>query len=175
MLDIAVRLVAAFCADATHGINEMAQGLPRATMVPGIFDDAPPLVALCNDADDESVAAALEPPEVPAFMFWGDSAADVDVRGYKIAKEVIIAGAFVTEDGADPLASVRACGYILRAGILTLGRYNSQENSKGFRKLNGISIHQITSVTEQRMTAVVGTRKMWGFLDIRATVVETLQ
>jgi hypothetical protein len=58
---------------------------------------------------------------------------------------------------------------------LTLGRYNSQENSKGFRKLNGISIHQITSVTEQRMTAVVGTRKMWGFLDIRATVVETLQ
>lgn len=174
MLDIAVRLLAAWAGHVEHGVNELAQSFPRATLS-GTVDDAPPIVTLCNDADDESVAAHLSPDKVPALMFWGDSAPDIELRGYKIAKEVIVAAAYVTEDTADPIASVRECGYILRAGRISFERYNSQTLSTGFRELNGIKILKINSVTEQRMPGAVGNRKMWGFLDIRATVIETLQ
>jgi hypothetical protein len=36
-------------------------------------------------------------------------------------------------------------------------------------------VHEITSIEEERVTAAVGRRKMWGFLRVRAMVGETFQ
>lgn len=174
MLDTVVQLLSAFAGDPEHGVNALAPLIPRATLSPGIVGDAPPIVTICNDVDNESVARDLDPDAVPALMFWGDSSVDVELRGYKTAKEVIIAAAYVTEDGADPLAASRARGLILRAGILTFNRYNSQDKSLNYRKLNGISVMQITKITEQRVTAAVGRRRMWGFLALQVIAAETL-
>jgi hypothetical protein len=170
-----VQLISAFAGNVNHGINEMAQGIPRRNINPAKPDDAaPPLVTIVDDINDEGVAKGLDPEEVPCFMFWGDSSSPLDYKGYKVT-EVVIAGAFVTDASADPLSMEKACGYILRGGILTLGRFNNQTFSQGFRELNGIKILEIKSVTEQRIPAAVGRRKLWGFLDIRVIVVENLQ
>lgn len=175
VIDNVVRLLEAFFKDPTHGINEMAQSLPRATLVPGVFDPAPAIVTICSDLSDAGVAEKLEPADVPCMMLFGDSMADTTMAGYKIAKEVVIAATYVTDEKADPLTAVRDAGYILRAGLLTLGRYNSADKAGSLRALNGIKVLKLDKVVEQRVTAAVGRRKMWGFLAIHATVVETLQ
>ena len=176
MLDITVQLLSKWMKIADGGVNDYAQTIPRKNIDILLPDDeAPPLVTVVDDVTDKGVAENLDPSEVPALMLWGDSADDVSYQGYKIAKEIVIAAAFVTATDADPLASARACGYILRGARLSLGRYNSQSASKGYRELNGIKVMEIKRTTEQRITAAVGSRKMWGFLDIRAIVVETLQ
>jgi hypothetical protein len=174
MIDVTVRLLEAFFNDPVHGINEMAQTLPRKTLDPMVDDPAPALVTVCSDLSDPDVAEKLEPAKVPAFMLFGDSAADITMRGYKVAKEVIVAGTFVTDETADSLTSSRDCGYILRGGLLTLGRYNSADKAGALRSLNGIKVLEISKVVEQRVTVAVGRRKMWGFLAIHATVVESL-
>jgi hypothetical protein len=171
-----VQLLAAFAAHVEHGVNVMAQGIPRKNLDPLKPDDeAPPILSIADDVNDPGVANGLDPEEVPCFMMWGDSQAAIEVRGYKTAKEVVIAAAFVTDEKADPIAAEKACGYILRGGVITFGRFNHQPYSRGFRELNGIKILEIRSVTEQRVVAAVGRRKMWGFLDIRVTVIENLQ
>lgn len=176
MINETVQLLAAFAAHVDHGVNEMAQGIPRKNLDPLKPDDpAPPILAIVDDVNDEGVAKNLDPEEVPCFMMWGDSVAQVEYKGYKLAREVVIAGAFVTEEGADILTMERACGYILRGGMITFGRFNHQSYSRNFRELNGIKILEIRTVTEQRIPAAVGRRKMWGFLDIRVIVVENLQ
>jgi hypothetical protein len=173
VLDATVRLLSGFFSHPEHGINEMTQSLPRAGLGGAPDDAAPPVVAIFNDVDDKSVAKDLTAPQLPAWILWGDSSAPVSLAGYKIAREVVVAGAFVTDEGVDDLVMNRACGYILRGGLITMARYNSQDNSKGYRELNGIKVHMIQSVTEQRVTAAVGRQKMWGFLYVRAIVVET--
>lgn len=175
MLDITVQLLANFARLPDGGVNDMAQSIPRKNIDPLQPDDpAPPLVAVVDDVTDKGVAANLDPSEVPALMIFGDSTAEVSYRGYKIAREVSIAAAFITAEDADPIESARVCGYILRGARLTFGRYNTSAG-KPYRELNGIKVMEITKSEETRITAAVGRRKMWGFLDIRATVVETLQ
>lgn len=176
MLDVAVRLIAAFAEDEEHGINEIAGSLPRTTIggtSPADDDAAPPAVTIYNDSDEDG--DEINPDTVPAFYFWIDSSAPIDMRGYKTARSVTIVGAYITETGVDTLQAKRDCGYILRAGLITLDRYNNQTYSNGYRELNGIRVLNIKSVTEQRLIAAVGRRKMWGFLTISAQVVETLQ
>lgn len=174
MIDVAVRLLSAFAEHPEHGINALRLTIPR-TNLGGAPDDAePPAVTIFNDADTKEVAKDLTAPKVPALVFWGDSSADVSLRGYKRAKEVVIAAGFITDAGEDPLVINRACGYILRAGQLTFDRYNSQPLSKQYRELNGVRVLELSSVKEDRITATVGKQKMWGFLAIRAHVVETL-
>lgn len=173
MLDVTVRLLAAFAAHEEHGINEMSQSLPRQNLGTKPDDEAPPIVPIFNDVDDSSVAKDLTAPETPAVIFWGDSAADIKLQGYKVAKEVAIACAFITDASSDDLVMNVACGYILRGATLTFERYNNQENSKGYRDLNGIRVLKISSITEQRVTAPMGRQKMQGFLVLRAVVVET--
>jgi hypothetical protein len=175
VIDNVVRLLEAFFQDPTHGINEMAQSLPRTTLDPLVSDPAPVIVSICSDLSDAGVAEKMEPADVPCVMLFGDSSADTSIAGYKIAKEVIVAATFVTDEKADSLSSARDAGYILRAGLLTLGRYNSADKAGSLRKLNGITVLQINKVVEQRVTAAVGRRKMWGFLAIHLTAVETLQ
>lgn len=176
MINETVQLLSAFAANLEHGVNEMAQGIPRKNIDPLKPDgEAPPIVPILDDQNDPGVANGLDPEEVPCFMMWGDSAPPIEYKNYKIAREVIVAGAFVTAENADPLEAERVCGIILRGGMLTFGRFNHQGYSRSFRELNGIKILEIKSATEQRVVAAVGRRKMWGFLDIRAIVVENLQ
>lgn len=174
MINETVQLLSAFAKTTEHGINGMAQGIPRKHIDSTLPDDpAPPILAIVNDVTDEGVAKGLDPDEVPCFMFWGDSSEPIEYKGHKHA-EVIVAGAFVTDAGADPLSMEKSCGYILRGGVLTFGRFNNQAFSKGFRELNGIKILEIRSVIEQRFPAAEGRRKMWGYLTIRAIVAENL-
>lgn len=172
MLDESVLLFSAWLKD-TNGVNVILATLPR-KKIDGTDQDAPPLVTVVNDVEDASVAASLSPDSVPALMLWGDSDAEVNVAKYPTAREVVVAAAFVTDDSADPLTSITNCGYVLRAARLSMMRYRSQRISADFRELNGIKVVDVSSVKEHRVSATVGRRKMWGFLDIRATVVETL-
>lgn len=175
MIDVAVVLIAAFLKHAEHGVNEMAQSLPRNKWGGGIMD-VPRLVKIFDDVEDDAIAEDLDPPEVPALIVWGDSAGDAPANKlYRISKNVIVAAAYVTETGDDNKQCRNECGLVLRGAMLSLMRYNNQANSAGFREFNGIKVHEITSATDQRMTAAVGARKMWGVLQIRAVVGETFQ
>lgn len=173
MINETVRLLSAFLLDPQHGVNEMAQTLPRTALGGASADPAPPIVSVFNDVDTPSVATDLTAPQVPALVVWGDSDVETTYKGYKIARDVIIAVAYVTEDGVDNLVTNRDCGYILRGGILTFGRYNNQKLSEGYRELSGIRIMEVREVTGQRVTAAVGRQKMWGFLAVRVVAVET--
>jgi hypothetical protein len=177
VIDISVRLLANWAAVAVHGVNDIAASLPRTTLGTAGDDPAPPVVAFFADSDDPGTAEELDPPEVPALVFWGDADASVARTGglNALAKQVRFAAGYVTDDHADALTAIRSCGYILRAGRISfMKRFNSQQLSKNFRELNGIRILSIDEVNEHRVTVAVGKRKMWGFLEIKATVVDTL-
>lgn len=174
MLDITVRLLAGFAKSPDYGVNALLHNLPRQQGLGKPDDDPTPDVAIFNDSDDASVASDLDPEEVPALIFFADSAADIEVRGYPGAKEVVIGAGYVTDEKEDALVAVRNCGYILRATRQCMTRYNSGDMSDGYRELNGIKVAKINSVVEQRITAAVGRRKLWGLLEIRATVLDLL-
>jgi hypothetical protein len=156
-----------------NGVNDIAQGLPRNNLA-GVAADAPPLVAVVNDAEDAGVMADLNPADVPAFMLFGDSALDTELRGYKSAKDCVIAGAYITGDDADPTTENRNSAIILRAAKLSFARYNNQELSAGFRELNGVRAMEVKSVTEHKVPVAVGHRKIWGFLEIHLIMLDTL-
>jgi hypothetical protein len=175
MMSEVVRLLSKFSEHVEHGINEMASTLPR-TNLSGPDDPAPPTLTMYNSEDDKDIAAAFDPPKVPAWILWGDSSFDVKLNGrYKIGKEIIIGAAFVTADDADPYVSNRQCNLFMRGGIICYQRYNSQDKAGALRQLNGIFVHEVSSVTEQRITAAVGRRKLWGMLEIHVIAVDTFQ
>jgi hypothetical protein len=177
MIDVSVRLLANWAAVATHGVNDIAATIPRKNLNSAQDDEAPPSVAFFADSDDEGTAEELDPPEVPALVFWGDADASVQRKGglNVIAKQVRFAAGYVTDSSADALTAIRNCGYILRAGRISfMSRFNSLTLSKDYRELNGVRILSIDEVNEHRVTVAVGKRKMWGFLEIKATVIDTL-
>lgn len=167
-------LLAAWSRDATHGINEMTQQIPRAKFGGGPDDPAVPLIAIVDDQTDPGVAKSLAPSEMPCIMLFGDSDAPVEYNR-KPAREIALAAAFCTEEDADPLEAARLCGYYMRGARRSFFRFNHQSYSRDYRKLNGVLIMEISKVTEQRVTAAEGRHKMWGFLDVRAIVVDDLQ
>jgi hypothetical protein len=173
MLDVAVRLVDAWLQHAEHGLVELATTLPRTNLGGRPDDEAPPIPTFYNDADQLALMDEKGPDVVPAWVTWGDSQWNVPLRGHKIARECILGSAFITDDQQDETLMNRACGYLMRGGMLSLSRFNSQTLSKEFRTLNGVTIHEISSVTEQRISAAVGRRRLWGLLEIHAIVVET--
>src|SRR5678815_5404241 len=156
MVSSVVRLVAAFLDHPTHGVNSMMQSLPRENLGGLPADPAPPTLAIFNTMDTPSVAEKLDPPKVPAIIVWGDSSAPVEMRGYKTAREAIVAIAFVTADDADPIQANRTCGLALRGIVLTMGRYNSQDFSAGYRELNGIKIHEVRKCVEEQVGFALG-------------------
>jgi hypothetical protein len=86
---------------------------------------------------------------------------------------LLICAAFVTGDKADAMKAVRDCGFIIRGTRISCKRYNSQTNSAAYRELNGIKIHEISTTTEHRITVAKDRQKMWGYLEIHVTAVET--
>lgn len=176
MINETIRLLARWGAVAEHGINDLAAVLPRTNFGADPDDDAPQAVAIFSDVDDAGTAKDLDPPDVPAFVLWGVSTARIEARGYPTARRITIAGAYVTAEDADPITAVRNCGYILRAGqVCFVSRYNRQSLSQDYRQHNGVLVLEIADVEEHRLTAAVGRRKMWGMLEINATVAETLK
>lgn len=175
MLDEVAQLYSAWLQTPINGVNDIAATIPQKTLA-GLQLPSPPTVNIYNDVDDRSVAANLDPPQVPALVVWGDNDADVKkVGNYPIAKVVVACVAYITDDTADPLTAIRDCGLLLRASRISLFvRYNSVQNSKAYRTLNGITVLSVDSVGAYRITAAVGQRKMWGFLQVRSTVVETI-
>ncbi len=175
MLDEVALLHSAWLATPDNGVNAIVAKIPRNKLGGGQFP-APPHVHIYNDVEDPGVAASLDPPRVPALVVWGDSAGDTKDKGnYPIAKVVVSCVAYVTDENADPLTAIRDCGLLLRAGRVSLFvRYNSAQLAKPYRSLNGITVLSVDSVGAYRITAAVGQRKMWGFLQIRSTVVETI-
>lgn len=173
MLSETVRLVAAFLDHPEHGVNGMIASLPRKNLGGAADDPAPPLLPIFNTMDSPTVAERLDPPEVPAIVVWGDSTTPIELRGYKTAREAVVAIAFVTADDADPIAANRVCSLALRGVVITMGRYDSQSMSTGYRELNGIKVHAVRKVVEEQVGFAVGSRKLWGFVDARLIVVET--
>jgi hypothetical protein len=164
MIDIVVRLIAAWLANATHGVNALAANLPR-TKIGGGSDPAPPAVTIYNDADDAHAALnVMSIEKVPALVVWADSHSDRPLKGYALAKDVVIGIGFITDDQVDPVAMNRACGYIMRAAVISLARFNVQSIAGTARDLNGVSILQIAQIEEQRVTAMQQNRRLWGFL-----------
>lgn len=179
MLDVAVRLIDAWWQNPTHGLMEMALSLPRHNLGALPDDNAPPTPTFYNDADSKKgLLTDAGPDKVPAWVTWGDSQIDVPtVRGYKIARQCILGVAFITAPDQDELEMNRAFGYLARGAIISAQRYNSQSNSQGLRELNGVKIHEISSVTEQRIVATdpAGRYKMWGLLEMHIIAVDTFQ
>lgn len=176
MINETLQLLARFAQHPEHGLNDLAGTIPRANIDPAKPDDeAPPALQIVTVLDDEGAAKDLNPETLPCFMMWGVTSARITYGTYKIARQVTIAGAFVTDENADPLSTSNACGYILRGGTMTFWRFNSQSNSQGYRELNGITIMEVRSVTEHRVTYAEGRCKMWGFLELEVIVVDTLQ
>lgn len=175
MLDITVRLLTAWAAEPTYGVNPMALSLPRTNLGGMPDDDAPRVVSFFSDADDRGVAENGDPPEVPALILWADSFDTVDNRMYKTAKLVTFGVGYVTSETDDALTSTRECGYILRGARISFMRnFNSLDKSRNYRQLGGIMVVSIDECLEHRVTVAVGRRKMWGFLEVKATVVDTL-
>lgn len=178
MIDIVVRLLTNWAAQtAEHGVNAIAASLPRKNFGTAVDDKAPPHIAFFADSDDSGTARELDPPVVPALVFWGDADASVPRSSglYTMAKQIRFAAGYVTEESADPLTSVRDCGYILRsARICFISRFNSIALSRVYRELNLVKILSVDEVNEHRVTVAVGRRKMWGLVEIKVTVVDMI-
>lgn len=175
MLNIVVRLLDQWAQHRDHGLMEMASTLPRQSLGGRPDDAAPPPLTFFNDADSKALLTEEGPDKVPAWVTFGDRRFLIELKGFSIAYHCFLGMAYITEDGADEVQSNRNCDYYMRGGMISLARYNSQDKSAGYRELNGIKVHQIKKVTEQRVPAAVGTRKMWGMLEIEAIVIENYQ
>jgi hypothetical protein len=172
LLDTTVRLLAAFADTSDHSINKIAATLKRKRLV-GPDDQAPLPVSVFTDIDNTN--PGIDPPKVPACMFWVDSSAEIELKSglYSVARAVTVAMAYITDEGVSEKRALSDTGYVLRAAQICFKRYNSQALSAGYRELNDIKIHQIQKITEQRVTEAVGRRKMWGFLGIPVIVVDS--
>lgn len=167
-----VRLLAAFADKSDHSINKIAATLERDNLNGG-QDLAPKPVYIFTDIDNDP--PGIDPPRVPACVFWVDSTAEIQLKGlHRIARAVTVVMAYVTAEDEAPARALSDNSYVLRAGQICFKRFNSQNNSAGYRDLNGIKIHEIQGIEEQRVTAAVGRRKMWGFLTIPVIVVDSV-
>lgn len=117
----------------------------------------------------------IDPPKTPALVFWMDSSADIELKGlHRVAKEVMVAVGYITDDAEKEERALSDCGLILRATEIGLKRFNSQGMSLGFRELNGIKIHSVEKVSEQRVTTAKGKRKLWGVLFVPVVAVDSI-
>jgi hypothetical protein len=178
MVDVPLRLVTRFQRHPVHGLNAIAQWLPRTGWNGEPDDPAPPIVAIICDSESPQMAETLDPPQLPAFALWANGTSKTTSQG-RPATQLDIAGAYCTNARADPLAAIVECSYILRAARLCMTRFNSlsfseAEGEPSYRMQNGIRIMEMSSCEEARRTATSKGKKtkMWGFLDITLIVVD---
>lgn len=176
MIDVAVRLIAAFLAHETYGLNAMTASLPHKTIA-GDDEALPSTVPIYNDADDKGVATAMTPPKLPAIVVWGDSSRHVESGKRDTIEDVTIAIGYLTKDSAADLVQNRTCGYLLRGAKRSLRKYEKVALSDDYRALNGIRITTVTIGQEQRITMAGegDTPVLWGWLAITARVVDGVQ
>jgi hypothetical protein len=140
-----------------------------------VVDPAPRLVTVYDDVDDADLVLELDPPQVPAFVVWVDSDADVNVldKNYlRTGEPVIVAGAYITRD-IQPIDAKRDGGYTLRGARRTFWRMNDQRLSAGYRTLNGIQILKVQTVSLQTVAGGVGKSQMWGLIYAAVYVADT--
>ena len=152
----------------------MAATLPR-DRVGGGTDAAPGSVHVFTDVDDKGVAKTLTPPESPAIIVFAETRA-VELgnrrQRQRQPRPMVLAIAYVTNDEADELAAQQQCDLFLRAGVLTLDKYNDQTASAGFRDLNGVRVLEVANVVERTVTIANETSKLWGWLEVHLSVVD---
>src|SRR5688572_17761006 len=93
---------------------------------------------------------------------------------HRKARAVTMCMAYITAAEEDEKRARSGVGCILRAGQICFKRYNSQPSSVGYRALNGIKVHEVQGIEEQRVNVAVGRRKMWGFLIIPVIVADSV-
>lgn len=175
MIDVAVRLIAAWLAHETYGVNAMTASLPHSRLGGG-EDALPSAVPVYNDADDEGIARALSPKTLPAIAVWADSQDPVSEGPRQAEADATIAIGYFTKDSVNDLAQNRACGYLMRGVRRSLRNYAKGSLAEGYRELNGIRVMALSLGKEQRITmAGEGeTPVMWGFLAVTARVADSV-
>lgn len=172
----ATQLLAAFCRHETYGLVAMAATLPL-NRIGGGTDPAPGAINVYTDVDDKGVAKTLVPPESPAIVVFAETrAVEIGSRRQRQRqpRPMVLAIAYVTDDEADELHAQQQCDLFLRAGILMLDKYNEQAASSGFRDLNGVRVLEVTNVIERSVTVANETSKMWGWLEVHLSVVDSI-
>jgi hypothetical protein len=176
VLDNVTLLAGAWALHPEHGINVIIGTLPhnKRDGSPIIFPV--PVFPIFNDQEDKAVAANVtNPDKVPAGVLWGASSPETSPpQGYAVAKDCMCCLAFVTDGAEDPVKAQFWCGLFLRAGAISFRRYNTKRLAEGYRTLNGIEVHKMSSVVEHRVTATTGQRKMWGFLELHFWAVDNI-
>jgi hypothetical protein len=185
VIGAAVQLVAGFLAHATFGINPIAATFPHhAFTAPGdptVDTDAPPAVAIYNDARCATLnlEGGYAPPEFPAVIVLRETrelegSAKLDRSRAPAPRQIGIVIAYVSDTSADAIAAQAACETILRAAELSLRRYESQGNSDGYRELNGIRVMEVTRWKRVEESAALDRVKFWGWLEVELKVVDTI-
>ena len=179
MITEAVRLVGGWLKHPTHGVNGMLTAIPRKRLS-GVDDEAPPPVAVYNDADDESVIHEADPTEVPCVVVFYDGdlaflADDHKGAGYSVTESAVtLAIAYVTRE-TPAVRAVQDGNYTMRAVMRSLRRLNHQQYATpAFKNLNGVKIVNVERMTEQRVAGAVGQSQLWGFVLATIRVVDTL-
>lgn len=171
-----VRLLDRWLRSETYGVEVLLRDVPRLTPE-GATDPMPAMPCIVNDTEDENVAKELEPAKVPALVLYGTNGPKMQIeksgsRKYHVVPTVLVAIAYITRE-MPPLQATRDGNYVLRAARRSLTAYNSLEKSKGFRRLNTITIAQISDVTEQQVKGAVGQSDLWGFLLATVVIIDS--
>lgn len=162
-----------------YGVAAMLPTIPRVVpalgATPATVISEPTMPTIYNDVEHESVVREIDPDKEPALVVFTDSDPDVPMHPNRRAvdRTVTTTIAYTTRE-MPPLRAVQWGGLILRAVKLSVGHFNDQRKAKGYRELNGVSIQAVRSVTEQRVSGAVGRSRLWGFLLVDSTVLDTI-
>jgi hypothetical protein len=168
------RLISAFARHPMHGVVAQLGELTK-EQFGGIADSEPTPPKLYDDVDTEELVLELDPPAVPALVIWTDSDISLNLNrtDYLTPTEtVIVAFAYITRDVPNVKAKLDG-GYVLRAARRCLTRFNNQTYSRGYRKLNGVQILNIESVSLPPIAGGVGKSQLWGLLYAAVNVADT--
>jgi hypothetical protein len=155
------------------GVQKWLPSISRFTPE-GTEDPMPEIPAIYNDIEDECVAAELDPVKVPALVIFCDSAPETKAQNERrlVARNVLVTVAYITRD-TPALKASRDGGYVLRAIRRSLVEFNSLQESREFRDLNGIKILAIDTIEQQRVAANLGRSELWGFVMAGLTVIDS--
>lgn len=168
MIRASVQMAAAWLAHATHGANALAAGLPTGS------DSAPAAVAIFNTSDHKEVARTFEPPASPALIVWCETTARASARNYRVARDLTLGVAYVTDDQADEDVARSDADYLMRAVLQSFGRFGQSSIAKPYRTKNGVVIAMVGDADYTHVTGAVGRTRVWAMLACTLTVADVV-
>lgn len=170
------RLLGAWFALDSYGINAIAQAQPRQT-IGGGTDDAPPSVTVLHGPDDKSFSDSGTPSVLPAYVLWGVKTTLVGRTSRLTTRDVELGAGLFTKDGANQAKWIGAFDAIARAVESSLLRYNSATKSADYRDLNGVHVEyaNLLGVQQITMAGEGDTPVMWGIMKLEARIVYATQ